>query len=361
MATQVYLDPVCVTGPKESADSALPLAGGPLRFHACVVARRDSASPADVRRETLPIVDLARVEGAKDWLRRLTAPRPALDGLALDRPRIMGVINVTPDSFSDGGDRFSARHAIDAGLAMWEAGADILDVGGESTRPGAETVGPNEELRRVLPVVEKLAAAGCRVSIDTRHARTMREALAAGARIVNDVTSLTWDPEALGIVAESGAPIILMHMQGTPETMQRDPRYADAALDVYDWLATRVAACEAGGIPRARIIVDPGVGFGKTVQHNVGLISRIGLFQGFGCPVMLGASRKSSLGKLSRGEPPKARVPGSLAAALAGAGRGVQLLRVHDVAETAQALRIWRAVTLGEAWPDPTSAPEEGR
>jgi dihydropteroate synthase len=349
MSEQVYLQPVCITGPQSAAESALPLGGGPLRFNACQVARRGDGDPARVRRETLAIPDLVRVPEAQAWLPRLSRPRPAVAGLTFERPRVMGVINVTPDSFSDGGDRLDPQRAVDDGLAMWSAGADILDVGGESTRPGAEPVDPEEEIRRVRPVVEALAKAGCRVSIDTRHARTMTAAIEAGASMVNDVTALTWDSDSLRTVAEAGVAVSLMHMLGTPQTMQRDPRYDDAALDVYDWLAARVSACEAVGIARERIVVDPGVGFGKTVQHNLELMDRIALFQALGCPVLLGVSRKSTIGKVAFGAPPKDRLPGSLAAALAGVQRGVQMVRVHDVGETVQALAMWRAIALAEA------------
>lgn len=349
MTTKLYLNPVAVTGPQSASDAALPLAGGGLRFSACEVARRDPESPADVSREVLAIPDLAGVEGARGWLERLSAPRAELAGLATGRPRIMGVVNITPDSFSDGGARFEKSRAIEAGLAMWEAGAEILDLGGESTRPGAEPVPPEEEQRRVLPVVKALAGQGCRVSIDTRHAATMRAAVEAGAAIVNDVTALTWDRDSLDTVAKAGVPVILMHMQGTPQTMQKNPRYDDAALDVYDFLAERVAACEAAGIARERIVVDPGVGFGKTVQHNLEVMNRLALYHGLGCPVLLGVSRKSMLAKIGRGEPPQERLPASLAAALAGAARGAQILRVHDVAETRQALALWEAVTFAKA------------
>lgn len=349
MNSQVYLEPVCITGPRAAAESALPLAGGALRFNACQVARRGDGDPSRVERETLSIPDLVRVPEAQDWLPRLSRPRPAVAELTFERPRIMGVLNVTPDSFSDGGDRLDPRRAVDDGLRMREAGADILDVGGESTRPGAEPVAPDAELRRVLPVVEELAKAGCRVSIDTRHARTMQAAIEAGAVMVNDVTALTWDSDSLRTVAEAGVWVSLMHMQGTPQTMQRDPRYDDVALDVYDWLAARVSACEAVGIPRERIVVDPGVGFGKTVQHNLELMDRIALFQGLGCPVLLGVSRKSTIGKIGFGAAPKDRLPGSLAAELAGVQRGVQMIRVHDVAETVQALAVWEAIARAEA------------
>jgi len=352
MSSAIYLDPVAVTGPQAAQDSALPLAGGPLCFNACRIARRNPAMPSRVTRETLPITDLVRVDGARAWLNKLTAPRPAFAGITFERPALMGVVNVTPDSFADGGQRLAADTAVRDGKAMWDAGAAILDVGGESTRPGAEPVAVDEELRRVLPVVQGLAEAGCRVSIDTRNARTMREAVAAGAAIVNDVTGLTHDPEAVATVAELGVPVVLQHIQGDPRTMQQAPSYDDAALDVFDGLRARVEACEAAGIPRERLAVDPGIGFGKTVQHNLEIMDRLGLFQGLGCPVLLGASRKSTIAKVAHGEPPDARLPGSLAMALAGVQRGAQLLRVHDVAETAQTLAVWRAVTLAQAPPD---------
>ncbi|HSR72046.1 MAG TPA: dihydropteroate synthase, partial [Kiloniellales bacterium] len=259
--------------------------------------------------------------------------------------RIMGVINVTPDSFSDGGDRLDPGRAVADGLALREAGAEILDVGGESTRPGSEPIEPEEELNRVIPVIRGLAREGALISIDTRRARVMAEALDAGARIVNDVTALSGDPESLPLVARAVAPLVLMHMRGEPRTMQADPVYDDAPRDIYDWLAARIAACEAAGIPRARIAIDPGIGFGKTVEHNLQILARLALFHGLGCVVLLGVSRKSFIGRLSQGEPPKERVPGSLAAALAGLARGVQILRVHDVAETRQALSIWQAIS----------------
>lgn len=257
----------------------------------------------------------------------------------------MGIVNVTPDSFSDGGLYFNAARAIAHGRELVEAGADVLDIGGESTRPGAAPVTVEEELRRVVPVVRALAERGAVVSIDTRHAAVMRGALAAGARIVNDVTALTGDPDSLATVAASEAEVVLMHMQGEPQTMQADPHYVDAPLDVYDYLAGRIAACEAAGIARARIAVDPGIGFGKNDAHNVAILGSLGLYHGLGCAVLLGVSRKSFVGRLSAGEPPKGRLPGSLAAALGGLDQGVQMLRVHDVAETAQARAIWHAVT----------------
>ncbi len=336
--------------PTAPAD-VLPLAGGPRHFAACeAVLREHGRAPA---REVVPLARLGvwasrfgaeTAAEAEALLARLIAPRPLFAGFDLSKPRIMGIINVTPDSFSDGGDRFDAGRAIADGLAMVEAGAAILDVGGESTRPGSAPVDDEEELRRVLPVVRGLAEAGAVVSIDSRRAPVAAAALDAGARVINDVTAFEHDPEGLALAAERGAPVVLMHMQGEPGTMQADPRYDDAALDIYDYLEGRVAACEAAGIARADIAVDPGIGFGKTVTHNVEILNRMALYQGLGCAVVLGVSRKRFIAKLSRGEAPKRRQPGSLAAGLAGIARGVQILRVHDVAETIQALALWRAI-----------------
>jgi dihydropteroate synthase len=255
----------------------------------------------------------------------------------------MGVINVTPDSFSDGGDFAEASHAIDHARAMLSAGADIVDVGGESTRPGAQPVPPEEEAARVLPVVRALAHAGAVVSIDTRHAAVMGQAVEAGAWIINDVTALTGDPDSARIAAKSGAAIVLMHMLGEPQTMQADPRYADVTCDLLDYFAQRMAALEQLGLDRARIAVDPGIGFGKTVQHNLQLLDELAAFHVFGCPILLGASRKSFIGRLSKDEKPKQRVAGTLAAHQMGFDRGVQVVRVHDVAEAFQARAIWTA------------------
>ena len=268
-------------------------------------------------------------------------------GLSLDRPRLFGIINVTPDSFSDGGEALKPEDALDRGRAMLDAGADVLDVGGESTRPGARPVSVEEERARVVPVVEGLGRLGALVSIDTRRAPVMRAAIDAGAKIINDITALTGDPDSLGLAAESGLPVVLMHMQGEPTAMQDDPRYEDAAVDIHAYFTERVAACEKAGIGRERIAVDPGIGFGKTVGHNLEILSRLDLYKGIGCPVMLGVSRKSFIGKLSREEPPKDRIAGSIAAVLAAARQGVRLFRVHDVAETRQAFAVWEAIEKG--------------
>ncbi len=345
-----YLLPLSPTAALAGRAGAALLAGGPLGFALCELVLRDGEAmerrilALDGLAETLNKRDPALGAAAEAWLTSLSAPRPDFAGLDLSRPAIMGVINVTPDSFSDGGDRFDAGRAVADGLAMTAAGAAILDVGGESTRPGAAPVPEAEELRRVVPVVRGLASQGARVSIDTRHPAVMAEALAAGAVIVNDVTALTGHPDSLSLVAEAEVPVILMHMQGEPQTMQAEPHYDNAPLDVFDYLAARVAACEEAGIARSRIAVDPGIGFGKTLAHNLDILSHLGLFHGLGCPILLGVSRKSFIAKLGGDAPAKQRLPGSLAAGLAGLKQGVQLLRVHDVAETAQALAVWRAV-----------------
>ncbi len=358
----IYLRPLGLAASAAPPDS-LSLAGGPQWFAAAEVVQRRSLGAA--ARKSLPLGEaLARVAAetgpaAAECLReRLTRPRAPFAGLGLDRARIMGVINVTPDSFSDGGDRFDPGRAIADGQAMLAAGADILDVGGESTRPGAAPVDPAEEQRRVLPVVRALAAEGAVVSIDSRHAATLSEALAAGATIVNDISALTRDPESLPLVAASDCGIVLMHMQGAPQTMQQAPRYDDVVLDVYDFLEGRLEACDRAGIPRSRIAVDPGIGFGKSLEHNLALLESLAIFHGLGCPILLGVSRKRFIGRLSGEVPAKARLPGSLAAALSGLARGAQILRVHDVAETVQATRVWQAIA---AAPEDASASESPR
>lgn len=284
--------------------------------------------------------------------RKAAAAHPRFAGLVLDRPRLMGVVNVTPDSFSDGGETFGHEAAIRRGLRLAEDGADLIDVGGESTRPGAAPVAPDEELRRVVPVVRALAREGVIVSIDTRCAAVMAAAIDAGARIVNDVSALTHDPAAPALVAAAPVSVVLMHMQGEPRTMQRAPAYADAAAEVAAWLDGRLAACAAAGIARDRIALDPGIGFGKTVAHNVEILARLGIYAKLARPIVIGVSRKSLIARLSRGEPPKERLAGSIAAALFAIERGAHILRVHDVAETRQALAVWRAL-VGGAEPDP--------
>ena len=332
----MYYRPLPQTDPARPAD-ALPLAGGWCWFDRIEVLRRDG-----------PPRVIAAAEAPPEVLARLTAPRAPVAGLTLDRPRIMGILNVTPDSFSDGGDHLAPATAQEHARAMVAAGAAILDIGGESTRPGAADVPVPEEIARTAPVIAALAG-GAPISIDTRKAAVAQAALVAGAALVNDVSAFLHDPAMAGAVAAAGAPVCLMHAQGTPQTMQADPRYDDVLLDVYDHLAARVAAAEAAGIARARILVDPGIGFGKTQAHNLALLARLSLFHALGCPILLGVSRKRFIGTIGQAPEPKARMPGSVAVALAGVAQGAQVIRVHDVAETRQALALWQAVTRGEA------------
>jgi len=269
--------------------------------------------------------------------------------LSLAKPRIMGIVNTTPDSFSDGGRWIDARAAIRHALKLREDGADILDVGGESTRPGAAVVPAEEEIRRVLPVIEALVGYGCMVSVDTRKPEVMRAALDAGAAMVNDVMALR-EPGALQVVAASDAAVCLMHMQGEPHSMQHAPRYADVVEEVKVFLQGRVQACAAAGIGRERLVVDPGFGFGKTLQHNLDLLKHLESLTEIGVPVMAGLSRKSMLGTLT-GRDVGEREFAGVAAHLAAVARGARLVRVHDVAAMRDALAIWNAV---EGWQDGT-------
>ena len=351
---QVYFRPLGLIDGDAAQDAvaggwALPLGGGESAFTGCEVwqRRRDGFA-----RAVLPAAQLsAWIEQQPDPLRQLTvrardrllAPCSWPHGLPPRRPLLMGVVNVTPDSFSDGGEFLEPAAAIAHGLRLHAEGADIVDVGGESTRPGAAAVSADEEIRRVVPVIQALARAGVLASIDTRKATVMGAAIAAGARMINDISALRHDPEALAIAGASGLPVILMHSQGEPATMQVQPTYELAPLDVFDHLAVRVQAWTDAGYDRTRLILDPGIGFGKTVDHNLEILGQLGLYLGLGLPILLGVSRKSFIGRLSGGAPPGERLPGSLAAALRGAAAGVAILRVHDVAATQQALAVWHA------------------
>jgi dihydropteroate synthase len=363
----LYIRPLVIIGEaataaRIAAGHALPLAGGPLAFESVEVAvwargseRKNVTAPVTALRAwavSQPEVVRARVGTI---LERLTKARPDIAGLTLGRPRVMGILNVTPDSFYDGGRYNSHADATARGAQLLADGADILDVGGESTRPGATPVDQNEELARVMPVVEAMARDGARVSVDTRQERVMRAAAAAGAALINDVAALSL-PGSLKAAAETGLPVVLMHSNADPRTMQDDPRYGDVALEVYDYLEGRIAAAEEAGIPRARIVVDPGIGFAKTAVHNAALLESLALFHGLGCPVMLGASRKSFIGKFHRGVAADDRLAGSVAAALWAAAQGVQFLRVHDVAETVQAMAVWRIAGNHKLLPDSASA-----
>ncbi len=337
----VYLRPIAMTDPARSVGAlggALPLAGGWCWFSQVEVLERGRAA------RVVPVSELD--ETARH---RLSGDRPDFAGLAMNQPRIMGILNVTPDSFSDGGLFLRPEAAVMAARRM-AGGADILDIGGESTRPGAVFVDEAEEIARTAPVIAALRAGGLDLpmSIDTRKAGVAAAGFAAGASILNDVTALQFDAAMAGFAAGQGCPVILMHSIADPATMQDDPRYDDVLLDVFDALAARVANAEAAGIARARLAVDPGIGFGKTLAHNLALLNRLSLFHDLGLPVLLGASRKRFIGTFGAEAEAVRRMPGSLAVALQGLAQGVQMIRVHDVAETRQAVSLWQAVTRGE-------------
>ena len=279
---------------------------------------------------------------------RLAAPRAAWTVgervVRFDQPQVVGILNTTPDSFSDGGAHDGPDGAVAAGMAMLEAGATLVDVGGESTRPGAVPVFEGDEVARVVPVVDRLARAGAPVSVDTRKSGVMRAALSAGAGVVNDVSALRHEPGSLPLVASTGCPVVLMHAPSGGADPHAGGELADPALDVFDWLEERVRAVAAGGVGTDRIAVDPGIGFGKSLAQNLAILNALDLYQGLGVPVMLGVSRKRLIGALAGEAGADRRLGGSLALATTALDRGVQMLRVHDVAETVQAVRVWRGL-----------------
>lgn len=351
----IYLIPLGLHG-AESAGSGLPALFG-RRIGAWDIAIRDGA---EIRRATLTpaaLQDWAVHQPANlqariaELIQRLTGSRRGGRNAPPGAPILMGIVNATPDSFSDGGDHGDPGAAIEHGRRLAEAGARILDIGGESTRPGATPVAPEEEIRRILPVLQGLQdlrrqTPKVALSIDTRHGSVMRAALAAGVDIINDVSALTGDPGSLSIAAASTADIVLMHMRGEPRTMNLAPVYADVSLDVFDYLEGRIEACVAAGMERHRLIVDPGIGFGKRGPENLAILRHLALFHGLGCPILLGASRKG-FGDSTQVLAPVDRLPASLAAAMTALAQGAQILRVHDVAETRQALDIWRQIDVG--------------
>jgi len=325
---------------------ALSLAGGPIAFAA---AELIEGVPGNTRMRLFAAPALAS-SGDADLaalIARITAKRPPFAGIGLDRPALMGIVNVTPDSFSDGGLFDTKEAAIVHAAELAAAGAGIIDVGGESTRPGSDAVDEAEELDRVVPVIEGLAGLPAVISVDTRKASVAREAAKQGAKILNDVSALTHDAKSLGAAAETGLSVVLMHAQGEPKTMQDDPRYDDVVLEVFDYLETRIGAAVKAGIGRERIAADPGLGFGKTLAHNLSLLAHTSLFHGLGVPLLIGASRKRFIRGVAGGEEPRSREPGSQAAAIVAAAQGAQILRVHDVTSSRQALAVWRATVVG--------------
>ncbi|MDO6586497.1 dihydropteroate synthase [Salipiger sp. 1_MG-2023] len=328
-----YFRPLVRTDAPRPSD-ALPLAGGPRWFTHVARHRRDG-SVTRLPASALP-------DPVRD---RLTAPRGTVMGLRMDRPQIMGILNVTPDSFSDGGRDRSAPEAALRGRRLMQDGADLLDIGGESTRPGATEISTGEEVARTEPVIRALA--GVPISIDTRKLAVARAAIRAGASMVNDVSGLTFDPDLARYCIDNALPVCVMHSKGDPQTMQDAPEYENVLLDVYDFLETQVEMLLANGLDRAKIIVDPGIGFGKSQAHNLALLNGLSLLHGLGCPILLGVSRKGFIGRIGNAPEPTQRAPGSIAVALAGVAQGAQILRVHDVAQTRQALALWQAVETG--------------
>lgn len=328
-----YYRPLVQCSPDRPAD-ALTLAGGWCWFSHVAVHTRD-APPRIASASDLP----------RDTFENLTRPRLDIAGMAMDTPRIMGILNVTPDSFSDGGLFDDPATALSHAQAMQTAGADIIDIGGESTRPGAADVSMSEEINRTAPVIAAIRERlDVPISIDTRKAPVAKAAIAAGAGMVNDVAAFSYDPALADVTAQAGLPVCLMHAQGDPGTMQQNPTYDDVLLDVYDFLAARIAVAVAAGIPRDQIVVDPGIGFGKTLDHNLTLLRGLSLFHSLGCPILLGASRKRFIGTIGGADAAPDRMAGSVAVALHGVRQGVQILRVHDTYETRQAMDLELAI-----------------
>lgn len=351
--TRHYLFPIALAdSPQSEAGAAVRLAGALVyasRF--AVVTRKGGVV---VGRELFGAAELTasiadRPEAVREQWANLQRSHPPLQlgarTLRLDQPQVMGILNVTPDSFSDGGEFMDKPEvALAHAAAMLEAGAALIDVGGESTRPGAAAVWEGDELKRVAPVIERLAATGAAISVDTRRAAVMEAALAAGAHLLNDVSALRHDPRSLELAARSGASVVLMHAPGEGEDLHGQAAYGNVVLDVFDWLAARRDAAIAAGVARERIVLDPGIGFGKSVAENLALMNALPLFHALGQPLLVGASRKRLIGALSHEAPADQRLGGSLALALRALECGVQILRVHDVAPTVQALRVWRGL-----------------
>ena len=328
-----YYRPIPMQDATRPAD-ARSIAGGRCRFDRAERITRDGT------RELVGSADIPA-----DVLERITAPRAPMAGLTFDAPRIMGILNVTPDSFSDGGDFIAPDAAVAHARKMVAAGADMIDIGGESTRPSADFVPVDEEIRRTAPVIKAIRAElTTPISIDTRKAPVAKAALDAGANLINDVAAFTHDPVLAEVAAQSGAPVCLMHAQGDPKTMQDNPDYSNALLDVYDFLSERIDAAVSAGIPRNRIMIDPGIGFGKTTEHCLILLRDISLFHTLGCPILLGASRKTFIGVISGAKSAKDRVSGSISVALNAIGQGVQVVRVHDIEATRQATSLQTAI-----------------
>lgn len=354
---KVYIRPIALADSPQSEEGEVIRLGGGLvyasRFALIVrdggkVVSRRRFGTADVQTSIAGLPDALSTEATDQWenLKRTHAPIACGQRmLRLDQPQIMGILNVTPDSFSDGGKFLDEPDAaLEHAHAMLSAGAGLIDVGGESTRPGAAAVWEGDEVKRVAPVIEQLAAAGAAISIDSRRSSVIEAALAAGAHIVNDVSAMRHDPRTAEIVARSGAPVVLMHAPGADGDLHADGDYGDVVLDVFDALRERRDAAMAAGIAPDRILLDPGIGFGKSLAENLALINALPLFHALGQPILFGASRKRMIGALSNEALAHQRMPGSLMLALKAMDAGCQMVRVHDVAETVQAFHVWRGL-----------------
>lgn len=329
----LYYRPIARFGEVPTRHS-FPLAGGLCWFDAVAVHKRGGG-----------VETVSANEVPAEVLDNLVRPRARIAGLDMTAPCLMGILNVTPDSFSDGGQFNVPQAALARAVAMQSEGAKIIDIGGESTRPGADEVAADAEIARTAPVIAAIRAqSSVPISIDTRKSAVGQAALSAGASMINDVAAFSYDPLLADVAAKATVPVCVMHAQGTPETMQNDPRYDDVLLDVYDFLSARIDVAVAAGIPRNQIVVDPGIGFGKTVAHNLTLLRGIALFHSLGCPILLGASRKRFISTIGGGETATDRTSGSVAVALFAARRGVQMLRVHDIFATKQALDLEWAI-----------------
>ena len=357
MTDRIYLQALTFApSPQAFGGDCVRLAGGMVyarEFAVTVtedgaVTRRIVATAETIDDVLGSLPDELGAAGAAQWA-NLRAVHPPLElgerTIRLDGPQVMGILNVTPDSFSDGGKFLDdPEEALDHASAMHEAGAAILDIGGESTRPGAAAVWEGEELKRVIPMVERCAAMGAAVSIDTRRPAVMEAALAAGAQIINDVSALRHDPRSLEFAAASGKPVILMHAPGSGADLHAEAAYGNVVFEVFDWLAAARDRAVDAGVAREKVILDPGIGFGKSMAENLALLNSLALFHALGQPLLLGASRKRTIGALSGEAPAHRRLGGSLALAQAGMDAGVHLLRVHDVFETVQARNVWRGL-----------------
>ena len=361
MAEQIYLRPIALADSPQSEEGAAIRLGGGLAYASrfALIHRRDGQVVArrrlgmrEVTAAIAALPDALATEAQAQWAGLQAVHAPIQCGarvIRLHQPQVLGILNMTPDSFSDGGQFLDdPKVAHGHAAAMLEAGAAIVDVGGESTRPGSAAVWEGDELKRVIPAVERLAAMGAAISVDTRRVAVMEASLAAGAHILNDVSALRHDPRALEFAAKSGAPVVLMHAPGGSDEsggdLHANGAYTDVVLDVFDWLRARRDAALAAGVAREKIILDPGIGFGKTLAENLALLNALPLFHALGQPLLVGASRKRLIGALSNEAPAHRRLGGSVMLAVKAAQAGVQLLRVHDVAETVQALHVWRGL-----------------